>query len=57
MLDGTHSEAVEPVVGILRVDTTGVEVQVPRVAGRVERSRPVVPVGAAVVPRRPIAVA
>lgn len=57
MLNRANSEPVEPVVVVLRVDTSRVEVQVPRITGGVERSRPVVAVRAAIVPRLPIAVA
>ena len=57
MLHRPDSETVVPIVVVLRVDSTTVEVQVPSVAGRVERGRPVVAIGTAVVPRRPIAVA
>ena len=57
MLNRATSEAVEPVVGILRVDTTTVEVQVPTIRCGVERCRPVVAVRTTIVPRRAIAVA
>ena len=57
MLNRTNREPVVPIVVILRIDTTAVEVQVAGIACRVERSRPVVAVRAAVVPRRTIAVA
>lgn len=57
MLNRPAREAVEPVVGVLRVDTTRVEVQVPAIRGGVERRSPVVSVRHAVVPGRAIAVA
>ena len=57
MLHRPDGEAVVPIVVVLRVHSTTVEVQVPSVAGRVERRRPVVAIATAVVPRRPIAVA
>ena len=57
MLHRAHRETVVPIVVVLRIDSTTVEVQVPSVAGRVERSRPVVAVGTTVVPRRPSSVA
>ena len=57
MLNRPNREAVEPVVVVLRIDTTTVEVQVTTISGRVERSRPVVAVRAAIIPRRTIAVA
>lgn len=57
MLNRTHREPVVPIVVVLRIHSTTVEVQVPSVAGRVERGRPVVAIGSAVVPRRTIAVA
>lgn len=57
MLNRTNREPVVPIVVILRIDTTRVEVQVPGIASGVERSRPVVAIRAAVVPRRTIAVA
>lgn len=57
MLNRPAREAVEPVVGVLRVDTTRVEVQVPAIRGGVERRSPVVAVRPAVVPGRAIAVA
>ena len=57
LLNRANSEPVEPVVVVLRVDTSRVEGQVPRIPGGVERSRPVVAARAAIVPRLPIAVA
>ena len=57
MLHRPDCKTVVPIVVVLRVDSSTVEVQVPSVAGRVERGRPVVAIGSAVVPRRPIAVA
>ena len=57
MLHRPDGEAVVPTAVVLRVDSSTVEVQVPSVASRVERSRPVVAIGTTVVPRRPIAVA
>lgn len=57
MLHCPDGEAVVPIVVVLRVDSSTVEVQVPSVASRVERGRPVVAIGTTVVPRRPIAVA
>ena len=57
MLHRPDGEAVVPIVVVLRVDSTTVEVQVPSVASRVERRRPVVAIATAVVPSRPIAVA
>ena len=57
MLNRTHREPVVPIVVVLRIDTTRVEVQVVGIPSRVERCRPVVAVRAAIVPRRAIAVA
>ena len=57
MLNRPNREAVEPIVVVLRIDTTTVEVQVPTIRSGVERRGPVVAVRAAVVPRRTIAVA
>ena len=57
MLHRAHRETVVPIVGVLRVDTTTVEVQIPSVASGVERCRPVVAVRATVVPRRTSSVA
>lgn len=57
MLNRAHREPVVPVVVVLRINTTTVEVQVPRITGRIERSGPVVAVRTTVVPRRSIAVA
>ena len=57
MLNRATSEAVEPIVVVLWVDTTTVEVQVPTIRCGVERSRPVVAVRTTIVPRRAIAVA
>jgi len=57
MLNRANSEPVVPVVVVLRIDTTRVEVQVPSIDSRVERCRPVVAVRAAIVPRRAVAVA
>ena len=57
MLNRAHREAVVPIVVVLRIDPSTVEVQVPGVAGRVERRRPVVAVRPSVVPRAAIAVA
>ena len=57
MLNRAHGEPVVPIVVVLRIHATTVEVQVPSIAGRVERRRPVVAVGAAIVPTRTIAVA
>ena len=57
MLNRAHREAVVPVVVVLRIHPTTVEVQVPSVGCGVERSRPVVAIAATVVPRRAIAVA
>jgi hypothetical protein len=57
MLNRANREAVVPIVVVLRVDPATVEVQVPCVAGRVERGRPEVAVRAAIVPRRAVAVA
>jgi hypothetical protein len=51
------SEAVEPVVVVLRVHSACVEVQVPAVRLRVETARPVVAVRATVVPRLAVSVA
>ncbi len=50
-------EAVEAIVVVLRVHSARVEVQVPAVGLRVERTGPVVAVRASVVPRLPVAVA
>lgn len=52
MLNRANREPVVPVVVVLRIDTTRVEVQVPSIDSRVERCRPVVAVRAAIVPRR-----
>ena len=57
MLNRPDSEPVVPIVVVLRIDTTTVEVQVASIAGRVERRRPVVAVRTAIVPTRTIAVA
>ena len=57
MLNRAHGEPVVPIVVVLRIHTTTVEVQVVCVAGRIERRRPVVTVGTAIVPTRTIAVA
>ena len=57
MLHRPDSEAVVPIVVVLRVNPTTVEVQVARVAGRVERRRPVVAIATTVIPRRPSSVA
>ena len=57
MLNRANSEPVVPIVVVLRIDTTRVEVQVVGIPSRVERCRPVVAVRAAIVPRRAIAVA
>ena len=57
MLHRPDRKTVVPIVVVLRIHSTTVEVQVPSVASRVERGRPVVAIGSAVVPRRPIAVA
>ena len=57
MLNRANSEPVVPIVVVLRIDTTRVEVQVASIAHRVERSRPVVAVRTAIVPTRTIAVA
>ena len=57
MLHRPDGEAVVPIVVVLRIHSITVEVQVPSVAGRVERRRPVVAIGSAVVPRTAIAVA
>ena len=57
MLHCPASEAVEPIVVVLRVHSAAVEVQVPAVRLRVETARPVVAVRATVVPRLAIAVA
>lgn len=57
MLNRAHREPVVPVVVVLRINTTTIEVQVPRITGRIERSGPVVAVRTTVVPRRSIAVA
>jgi hypothetical protein len=57
VLNRPNGEAVEPIVVVLGIHATTVEVQVPTIRGRVERRRPVVTVRAAVVPRRAIAVA
>lgn len=57
MLHRPASEAVEPIVVVLRVHSARVEVQVPAVRLRVETARPVVAVRTAVVPRLAVAVA
>lgn len=57
VLNRPPRKAVEPVVVVLRVHPATVEVQVPAIRLRVERARPVVAVGAAVVPGLPVAVA
>jgi hypothetical protein len=38
MLNRPTREAVEPIVGVLRVDATRVEVQVPAIRGGVKRT-------------------
>ena len=50
MLNRTHREPVVPIVVVLRIDTTRVEVQIPGITSRVERTRPVVAIRAAIVP-------
>jgi len=57
MLNRAHREPVVPVVVVLRINASTVEVQVPCITGRVECRRPVVTVRTTVVPRRSIAVA
>ena len=57
MLHRPARKAVEPVVVVLRVDPSRVEVQVPAVRLRVETARPVVAVRTTVVPRLAVAVA
>ena len=57
MLHCPARKAVEPVVVVLRVDPSRVEVQVPAVRLRVETARPVVAVRTTVVPRLAVAVA
>ena len=57
MLNRANSEAVETVVVVLRIHTPRIEVQVATVRGGIERRRPVVAVGATIVPRRAITVA
>ena len=57
MLHRPDGEAVVPIVVVLWVDSSTVEVQVPSVTRRVESARPVVAVRATVVPRSPSAVA
>ena len=51
LLNRAHREPEEPAAVALRIDTTTVKVQVPRITGRVERSRPVVTVRTTAVPR------
>ena len=58
--DSTHSphtEAVVAIVVVLRIDIAAIEVQVTAVRTAVERTWPVVAVGAAIVVRRAIEVA
>ena len=57
MLHRPDCETVVPMVGVLRIDSSTVEVQVPSVTGTVPCRRPVVAVRAAIVPRLTIAVA
>lgn len=57
MLHRPDRETVVPIVVVLRVYPSTVEVQVPSVAGTVPRRRPVVPVRTAIVAGSPIAVA
>ena len=57
MLNRPNRKPIVPVVVVLWVDSTTVEVQVASITSRVERSRPVVTVGATIVPRTTIAVA
>ena len=57
LLNRAHREPVVPVVAVLRINTTTEKVQVPRMTGRVERSRPVETARTTVVPRCSIAVA
>ena len=57
MLHCPASEAVEPIVVVLRIDSAAVEVQVPAARLRVERTRPVVAERATAVPRLATAVA
>ena len=57
VLNRASRKAVEPIVVVLRVDTTRVEIQFPAIRLRVKRGSPVVAVAATVVPRRAVAVA
>ena len=57
VLNSPHSETVEAVVVVLRIDATRIEVQVATISGRVQRRSPIVAIGATIVPRSPIAVA
>ena len=57
MLNSPHSETVEAVVVVLRIDTTRIEVQVVAVGSRVQRGTPIVAVRASVVQARPVPVA
>lgn len=50
-------KTVVPIVVVLRVHSTTVEVQAPSVAGRAERRRPEAAIGTTAVPRRPTAAA
>ena len=57
MLHCPDCETVVPIVVVLRIDSSAVEVQVPSVAGTIERRRPVVAVRTAIVARRACSVA
>ena len=57
MLHRPDRKSVEPIVVVGWIDTFRIEVQVVTVRLRVERCTPVVPVGASVVERSPVAVA
>ena len=57
MLHRPQGETVVPIVVVLRIDSSRIEVQVPSVTGTIPCRRPVVAVRPSVVPRAAIAVA
>ena len=57
MLNSPNRETIVPIVVVLRIDITRIEVQVVRVGTIVVRRRPVVTVGATIVETRTIVVA
>ena len=57
VLNRSNREAVPAIVVVRRINFRTIEVQVPRIRGRVVRGRPVVPVRAPIVQSRTIVVA